>query len=179
MRRTRLRALATWATVGTFVALALILLGTPSEAAERTPDQILAEFDAVVIPKLDPDKRGDTQAMIEYLGKRRAAMGRRGALIRELFATAPDHPKLPSLFVERWKDQLMTTDGNKSIPGLLAELEEVMAKSKNETLKTDAAYYRTVLEVETGERDVETVLKTVEKFIKLAPKDERCAMLLG
>src|SRR5262245_8405302 len=93
MRSTRLRALAAWATGGTFMALALFLLGTPSEAVERTPDQILADYDAVVIPKLDPDKRGDTQAMVEYLGKRRAAMERRGALIRELFATAPEHPK--------------------------------------------------------------------------------------
>jgi len=177
MRRIRLRTLAALAIGGWVVAMAAT--GTPVQAADRPADQILADIDAVEIPKLDPSQRGETLAMIEYIGKRKAAMERRGELVRELFRTAPDHPKLPSLFVERWQDQLMMTEGNRPMPNLLAELQEVLAGTKNAKLKADAAFYRTILEVQTGEGDAEEVLKTVEKFIQIAPKDERGAMLLN
>jgi thiol-disulfide isomerase/thioredoxin len=180
MRRIRLRALAALAIGGWFVAIAATT--TPVRAADRPAGQILADIDAVVVPKLDtlpPDQRNDPLALTEFLSKRKAALAQRGKLIFELFHVAPDHPQLPELFSDRWQDQLRTASGPQAIPAITTELDEVFAQAKTPKLKADAAFYKTILDVQTGEGGVEEVLKSVEKFIKIAPQDERGAMLLN
>lgn len=152
--------------------------GTPARGADRPAEQILAEIEAVEIPKLDPDRRGETAAMTEYLTKRKAAMARRGDLILELLRGHPDHPSLPDLFTGRWRDQLGSSSSSLLDPKFIAELDEVMAKSRSDKLKADAAFYKTIVELQTGRGGPDEILKTVEKFIAIAPKDERGALLL-
>jgi len=147
-------------------------------AADRPADQILAFIDAVEIPKFDTSQRGNTAAMTEYLSKRREAMAQRGQLVLELFRGYPDHPKLPLLFSERWQELLRTSTTSLLDPNFTAELDEVMAKAKSPKLKADAAFFKTIVELQTGQGGPEAILKTVEKFIQLAPQDERGAMLL-
>jgi thiol-disulfide isomerase/thioredoxin len=176
MLRTRFWLLAAL-TIGGFFAIAAAVVPFV-RAAERPADQILADVTAVEMPKLDPAKRGDTAAMTEYLLKRKAALRRRGDLILELFQAYPDHPKLAPLFSERWQNILMTSDAPRD-PSLAAELDMVLAKGKESRLKADAAFYKTILEVQTGQGGPEEILKKVEAFIQLAPKDERGALLLN
>jgi thiol-disulfide isomerase/thioredoxin len=147
-------------------------------AADRAAEQILAEITAIQMPKLDPAKRGDTPAMTEYLLKRKAALQRRGELILELFHAYPDNPQLAPLFSERWQNILMASDSPPDAK-FAAELDEVLAKGKETRLKADAAFYKTILEVQTGQGGPEEILKKVETFIQLAPKDERGALLLN
>ena len=183
MRRTRPRAISTVAAVATLAIVgclsAIALTATPARAAERPADQILADIDAVKMPRLDPEQQGETLAMIEFINKRKAAVARRGELIRELFQAEPDHPRLPALFAERWQNQLRTSEGAMPLPKLAAELNEVLGRTKNPKLKADAAFYLTILEVQTGEGGPDQILGAVEKFIKVAPSDERGAMLLN
>src|SRR5262245_46723377 len=100
-----------------------LLVGVPSAAAaDRPAEKITAEIDAVEIPKLDPAKRGDTQAMTEYVLKRRAATARRGELILELFQGNPDHPRLVALFSDRWQNLLLVESDAATTPKFAAEL---------------------------------------------------------
>jgi thiol-disulfide isomerase/thioredoxin len=176
MTRTRFRLLVAVALTGCFAATAAIL--APVRGADRPAEEILHDIALVEIPKLDPAKRGDTPAMTEYLLKHKAALSRRGALILELFHGYPDHPKLASLFSDRWQNMLMASDSPPD-SRLAAELDEVLANGKESRLKADAAFYKTILEVQTGEGGPEEILTKVETFIQLAPKDERGAMLLN
>jgi thiol-disulfide isomerase/thioredoxin len=168
-----------------FVALMLGgLFGVPAaivplvRADDRPADRILDDIAGVEIPKLDPAKRGDTPAMTEYLLKRKAALRRRGELVLELFHAYPDNPKLAPLFSERWQNILVASESPPD-SRLAAELDEVLAKGKDTRLKADAAFYKTILEIQTGQGGPDEILKKVEVFIQLAPKDERGAMLLN
>jgi thiol-disulfide isomerase/thioredoxin len=178
MRRIRLRALAALAIGGWLTVSAAPGTQPQARAADRPAEQILAEIDAVEVPKSDPDQRGDTVAMTEFLAKRKAALAKRGTLIFELFHAHPEHPKLSPLFSARWQDQLMTSSGPQQLPRLGAELDEVLAQAKNPKLKADAAFFRTILQIQ-EQGTLDEVLKTIDKFIALAPKDERGAMLLN
>src|SRR4051794_7605606 len=102
MHRIRVRMLAALAIGGWLVVTATTR--TPVQAADRPAAQILTDIDAVSVPKLDTIDRGDPLAMTKFLNERKAALARRGELIFELFHTAPDHPRLPALFSERWQD---------------------------------------------------------------------------
>jgi thiol-disulfide isomerase/thioredoxin len=159
-----------------------LLIGIPKLAADeknaRSAERIIAEIDAVEMPRLDPEKRGDTQAMTEYLLKRKAALARRGELILELFRVAPDHPRLVALFSDRWQNMLLSASDTPTDPGFANELDQVVAKAKNDKLKADATFFKAILEVQTSPGGPEEILKTVEKFIAFAPRDERGAMLL-
>jgi thiol-disulfide isomerase/thioredoxin len=152
---------------------------TPAARADdRGAPQILAEIESIEVPKFDPSQRGDTQAMTEYLLKRKAALQRRGALTLELFRAAPDHPKLAGLFSERWQNMFMAASDGPLDPKLVAELADVMGKTKDPKLKAHAAFYKTILEVQSDAGGPEEILKKVETFVQLAPQDERGAMLL-
>jgi thiol-disulfide isomerase/thioredoxin len=172
----RLQAVTAPAIVGWLVITAAT--GTPVRGADRPAEQILADIDATAIPKLDPGQRGDTRAMTEYLLRRKAALARKGELILELFRGHPGNPKLPALFSERWQTVLMTASDSPPDPKFAAEIDEVLAKAKDDKLKADAAFYKTILEIQTGQGGPEDTLKTVEEFIRIAPKDERGALLL-
>jgi thiol-disulfide isomerase/thioredoxin len=180
MHRLRLPA----ATQG--LALALGLAGglvvpatATATAADRPAEEILAEIDAVDIPRLDPAKRGDTQAMTEYVLRRRAATARKGELILELFHAHPDHPRLVPLFSDRWQNILLVESDQAASPKFVAELDEVMARAKADRLKADAAFFKAILQIRNGEVGPDEILKTVERFLELAPKDPRGAMLLN
>jgi thiol-disulfide isomerase/thioredoxin len=176
MLKNRFRLLVALALGGLVAATAAML--PLVRAADRPADDILAEIAAVETPKLDPARKGDTAAMTEYLLKRKATLRRRGELILELFQGYPDHPKLAPLFSERWQKILMEPDSPPDAK-FAAELDQVMDRSKDGRLRADAAFYKTILEIQTGQGGPDDILKKVEIFIQLAPKDERGAMLLN
>jgi thiol-disulfide isomerase/thioredoxin len=177
MRTIRLRLLA--ALVVPIWLLASAAAVVLVRAADRPAEQILADIDAIETPRLDPGQRGQTDAMAEYLRKHKAALERRGALVLELFRGYPDHPRLPRLFSTRWEIILMTASDAPPGPEFKAELDEVLAKGKSDRLKADAAFFKTILEIQTGDGGPDEILKLVNSFIQLAPKDERGAMLLN
>jgi thiol-disulfide isomerase/thioredoxin len=172
MRRMGLGAVAALAVVGPLAA------GAVSRAADRPADQIAADIESVTIPKLDPALRGDTRAMTEYLSRRRAALARKGELMLELFRGYPDHPRLPAMFSERWQVALRTATDTPLDPRIRAEFDEVLAGAPEGKLKADAAFFKTILEIQSGHGGPEDTLGVAEKFLRIAPRDERGAPLL-
>jgi thiol-disulfide isomerase/thioredoxin len=176
MGRIGLRTL-TIVAVGGWLAAA-VASGTRAQAADRPAEQIVAEIEAIEVPKSDQGELGDTAAMTEFLAKRKAALEKRKVLMFELFQKNPEHDRLPALFSARWQDQLMNSAGPQQIRQLSTELDEVFAQAKNPKLKADAAFFRTIVQVQ-EQSSLDEVLKAVDKFIAIAPKDDRGAMLLN
>jgi thiol-disulfide isomerase/thioredoxin len=134
----------------------------------RSAEQVLAEIKAVAIPQ-----RIDNP---EALKVAREAWHHKSDLILKLFRMAPDHPELPALMHERW-----WRSGGRDKSEVIAECDEVLARSKDETLRSHARYWKAFRRAssagsEPHERD--GAKAAIEEFIRLAPKDERGARLL-
>jgi len=163
------------------VALALGVSSAPSPTAraadDRSADKILDELKAVEIPTLDPAKRSDREAVTEYLKKRQESSTRRSALIKELYQVDPDNVRLPELMRERWMS-LMNQSLGRPNPELRDEIDGVLARSKNEKLKGEAAYMDAVLAIRSRGGDPADTRKKIDEFARREPRDERGALLL-
>jgi thiol-disulfide isomerase/thioredoxin len=198
MRSLKLRSLALPALVGGVIVLVGWL--TAGRAADRPADQIIADLDANPIPRLDPGEKGNIAAMTAFMTKRRAALARRGELTFELLRGYPDHKRLPGLFAERWQNQLMQlSDSSRDVPSadaeggprkldeatarakaaMTAELDDVMSRAVDEKLRSETAFYRTVLEIQVSANGPDDALKAADEFVKIAPKDPQGALLLS
>ena len=160
------------------VVLACGLTVAPTaRAQDRKADQILKDLENVKMPQFDRAKVQDRAAITEFLQKRQEAMSKRAALIGELYKIDPENAKLAALLPERWQALL---SGNPADAAPLAkELKDVLAKAKDGKLKADAAFFRAVIEFRAAQQTPEALLKATDDFIKVAPKDERGAMLLN
>jgi thiol-disulfide isomerase/thioredoxin len=171
-------------------------------AGARPAQEILAELDTVPLPaQLPPELRKDRQAVAEFLSSYDQAHARRDVLIGELVKTDPDNDRLPELLGEMWwyrigkardkrsasvralskagadKKRLREETDLPWFEGLGAEMDAVIAATKNAKVKVDAQYWKAELAVEVKLRSVEA-LSDIEEFIRVAPRDERGAGLL-
>jgi thiol-disulfide isomerase/thioredoxin len=153
-----------------------LALAPSVRADDRTAEQILKEINAVEMPQFDPAQRENQEAINRYLTQRREAMNRRAELIGELYKKDPNHAELDRLMVERWQAMMMS--GPQKVRELQAEFDEIQNHSKNDSLKTTAAFWKAIIALRTGPGDPDTALKAAETFIKSAPKDERGSQLL-
>ena len=163
---------------GALLALcACLAMSAPAMAEDRPADKILADINAVEMPKV-PEDRTDRVAIQDYISKSQKAMEQKSALIGELFKAHPDAPELVKLMPERW--QIGMTPGPKS-DEINAEMDEVLAKSKNEALVTEAAFTRAFMVFRKAGRNAtaDQLTPVTEEFIKRAPKDPRGAMFLS
>jgi thiol-disulfide isomerase/thioredoxin len=111
---------------------------------------------------------------------------RRAELIGELYRADPENPRLVPLLPVRWRSfsgRLGGPDDNAGARDLTGELNEVLARSKNAELKTEAAYIKASIAGDPSDRigsakDDTAKAKAVDEFIAFAPKDERGAQLL-
>jgi thiol-disulfide isomerase/thioredoxin len=149
----------------------------PARAADRTAKEILAELDKVTIPQFDPKDEDNQKAIEAYLARREEVIEKRSALLRELVKIDPENERLPALLSEHWQNQ-MTLAGPLGARKLTAEIDEVLARTKNPKLKADGAYFKTVLALQSTARTAEAAVAAVEEFLRAAPKDERGPMLL-
>jgi len=148
----------------------------PAIAEDRPADKILADINAVEAPKI-PTDRTDTNA-IHYIVKRKQAMDKKAALIGELYKSHPGAAELAKLMPERWQASL--TGGPKADEAR-AEIDEVLATSKNEALVTEAAFFKSLLAFRKAgpNADGDQLMPIAEEFLKKAPKDPRGAMFLS
>jgi len=128
------------------------------------------------VPQFDPAQRNDRAAITRYLADRQAAMEKKAGLIGELYKSAPENPELVKLLPERW--QAVAAGGPAKLESIKAEVAEVKARTKNEALKTEAAFQEVRIAFATSRGDEKALTQASEDFIKLAPKDDRCAMVL-
>ncbi len=152
-----------------------------AHGADRTAQQVLKDIDAIKVPTVDSDKDSDKKekkgAATTAEIKAREAAQRRSKLILELYKVAPNHERVPALMEERW--QLIGTPEKTRYPEFVAELDKVFKETKDEHLKTEAAYLRATLKLNPVSSKKSPDPSGVEDFLKLAPKDPRAEMLLG
>jgi len=158
--------------------LGLVAASGLTSADDRTAEKILAEIKAVEMPKV-PANVQDAQAVQDYRLQARKAMEQKTALIGELYKVAPDNDELVQLLPERWQVKMMMAG-----PGAdeaKAEIEQVIAKSKNPKLVNEASFFQVVTVFRKAGRtpDVDKIAPVVEDFIKRYPKDDRAAMMLS
>ncbi len=156
---------------------ASLAISAPVMAEDRPADKILADIKAVEMPKV-PEDRNDRNAIQDYIQKRIKAMEQKTALIGELYKSHPDAPELVKLLPERW--QLGMSAGPKA-DEINAEIDDVLANSKNAALVTEAAFMKSVSAFQKAGRTAtaDTLMPVAEDFIKRAPKDPRGAMFLS
>ena len=162
--------------------LALALIGGLATAGlatadDRTPDKILADIKGVEMPKV-PANRSDQAAVQAYFVQAQKAMEKKAVLIGELYKVAPDRDELVKLMPQRWQSQMM-------MPGQAdaakAEIDEVIARSKNPKLVAEACFQNVVKVFREGGQspDPSKINSAVDAFIARFPKDDRGAMMLS
>jgi thiol-disulfide isomerase/thioredoxin len=188
-----------------WVALAVCAFSwEPGTAAAdgRPAQEILAELDTVPLPaQLPRELRKDRQAVAEFLSRYDEAHARRDVLIGELVKTDPDNDRLPELLGEMWQYRIGQARDKRNasvralskagadkkrlreetdlpwFEGLGAEMDAVIAATKNAKVKVEATYWKAELAAEVKLHSVDA-LPAIEEFLRVAPRDERGAGLL-
>ncbi len=172
--------LTTFSRRGAWLALGgwLAMSGGSASAADRPADKILAEIKAVEMPQLDPKDRSDRQAVQEFILRRQKVMEQKATLIGELYKAYPENPELVLLLPERWQSRMMP---GKMAEETKAEVEQVLAKGKNEKLVGEAAFLKVVFAFQKAGQtpNPDVLIPAVDEFTRRFPKDPRGAMMLS
>ena len=148
-----------------------------AKGADRKPEQILKDIDAIKSPAGDSDSNDKKAEASSADVKSREAAQKRAKLIAELYKVAPDHKRIPTLMVERWKT--LGTPEKTRYAEFVSELDKVFARTKDKHLKIEAAYLRASLKLTPASSKKQPDPSGVEDFLKVAPKDPRAQALLG
>lgn len=148
-----------------------------ARGADRKPEQILKDIDAIKAPAGDSDSNDKKAEASSADVKSREAAQKRAKLIAELYKVAPDHKRIPILMVERWKT--LGTPEKTRYADFVSELDKVFTHTKDKHLKIEAAYLRASLKLTPASSKKQPDPSGVEDFLKVAPKDPRAQALLG
>jgi thiol-disulfide isomerase/thioredoxin len=152
------------------------LAWTPVVRADNpAADKILDALKSVEMPRLDPAKRSDATTVREYLANYQKASAKRSELIGALYQIDPENEELAKLMGERWQSLMSQPNG---IDRAWSEIDAILASSKNEKLKLEAAFWKASLAFRMPQESPESRRKLIDAFIALAPKDARGAQLL-
>ncbi|MGH7177737.1 MAG: redoxin domain-containing protein, partial [Tepidisphaeraceae bacterium] len=138
----------------------------------RTPDQIIAEYEATTLPRHDPSRDGDDSYGAQFLDSLEAARRKRNDLAAELWQIAPEHPKALEMMNERWK----TIAGSGKSRLAVLEIDQALVQHPNDQLTAELKLSRaeTIFYGCTNKE----FLDAVEQFIAAAPTDKRGVTLL-
>jgi thiol-disulfide isomerase/thioredoxin len=155
-------------------------------AEDRSAGAILKQIEAITLPEADLSRVNDKAYLSDFMTRRSEIRVRRAELIAELYRTDPDNPRLVTLLPVRWRSlsgRMAGPDNNDGARDLTAELNQVLARSKSDKLKTEAAYINAWIASDPSDRmgaakDKNAKAKAVDEFIAFAPNDARGAELL-
>ena len=158
-------------------ALMAVCLVTCAEAlaGDRPAETILKDIESVALPKLDMAKRTDRAYINQYVKAYQEAMTKRSALILELYKADPNHSRIPTLMVERWRS---VNPGDPKFEDIITEIKEVAAQTKDPKFKLDATLTKAQIQLSMSRSGGKPDLSGVDEFVKMAPKDPRGADLL-
>jgi thiol-disulfide isomerase/thioredoxin len=170
---------------------AVILCGSlaaamPARGEGRSADAILKEIDAITLPKFDPSREEDKAYIRQFMKQRSEVRVRRAELIGELYRADPDNTRLVTLLPVRWRafsGRMAGPDENGGARDLTGELDEVLARSRSDELKKEAAFIKAWIAGDPfgrigSAKGYAAQARAVDEFIAFAPKDERGAELL-
>ena len=173
------------------VSAAVILCGSLAAtmaafAEDRSADAIIKEIDALTLPQPDLSRVEDKAYLRQFMKQRSEIRVRKAELIGALYRIDPDNPRLVVLLPVRWRwlsGWMAGPDDNAGARDLTGEQNEVLARSKSDELKKEAAYIKARnasdhLNRVGAAKDNIAKAKAVDEFIAFAPKDKRGAELL-
>jgi thiol-disulfide isomerase/thioredoxin len=167
-----LKSLRKWGLLslgGMLVAVTAVL------ADGRSAEAILQEYNAIAIPGADATKGKRPASDLETRTKREKAINRRSELALELYRAHPEHPQVAKLMAARWEHRL---DESRKLVDVKVEVDNILSKSKNADLLTEASFTKANLALLRNTRSPEASMPAVDDFIRRSPKDERGATLL-
>ena len=163
------RMFAAWIVCGTIAA---------ASAGDRPADEIIKEIEAIKAPSTDAilKAQGDErQKLIDaYRAAMTANMEKQSELTAELLKADPENAKLKQLLPQRW----MALFQNEKSKEALAEIDSVVAATKDESLKQEGAYTKAQILLYQDDVDADAAMAAVDAFEAMAPKDRRMGGLL-
>ncbi len=166
------------------------LIGTAASAsAERSAKDILADLDAIKAPSFDRSRQSEP-GYIQKIQAEFAKVGeQRDKLIVELIKADPDNERLikadpdnerlkglPGLLIEHWSRLRPIGPGEAQVN---QEIDTILARSKNEKIKTEAFFARAQIRLIKGLQAGKMDLSGIEEFLQRAPDDPRAPLLLN
>ena len=159
-------------------ALAATIFASAAHAQDadtREADAILADIEAVEMPKLDSEEAKNPDAVRKFYSDRQAATDRKGTLIEELYKAHPEHPKVAPLMAERWN--AISPIGAKA-EEVNKEVETILAHPATEALKTEAGFIKARNALYANRQDPKAAIPAIDAFAAMAPDDDRAIQLL-
>ncbi len=137
--------------------------------ADRSAEQILKAIDCLMMPAFDLKRMQDQAYLPEYQAKHLGTIEKRAELILELYKAAPDHERVPTLMVERWRrNPFIGPKAEAQFP----EIDAVLAHSKDRSLKLEGTYIKAEVNLFKARLGGSPDLSLIEDFLKLAPKED-------
>ena len=152
------------------------IIGLAPAAADRTPQEIVAAYDAVPSPASGREKLKDPKEIQAYRKAAVEASRARGALALELLNAAPDHERLPEMLIQRWVDTMMARD---TAAATTAEIDRAIPPFKAASRRKTARQMRAIATVQSHPDDPEAALPEIERFLTDFPGDPMSASLLN
>lgn len=135
-------------------------------SGERTPEQIMQEYQAAM-PKLDRERiNSDTAYRAEYMKLAQAAQKKQAELAREMLAKFPDHPNAIALMSNVWRMQARTDQ-----QGTMKEMDEYLATAKEGKSKDRVRFMKAVIVLQSNAENP-AKLAAVDQYIKDVPADK-------
>lgn len=142
----------------------------------RTPEQILAEFDGLVIPTA-PDGKFETEEFARFQEKRKLVVSRITDLGLELYGVDAKHERTGEVLARRW--QLMVSDADARKPDVvIRETSAIAAENKSDAVVAEAMYWNAIATGQQTKFEKGATLASVNRFIDRNPKDERGASMM-
>jgi thiol-disulfide isomerase/thioredoxin len=163
------------ATSQILVLCGTLLPGTALISADRSAEQILGEFDGLQVPAIEAARTGDQEYVRDITAKRAAVFKRQDDLALEIYKVAPRHRRIPNVMAKRWAHRTYPPDKNLEC---LKEIDEVLARDNNAELRIEGIYVKAVARLRLSRASRAPELSDAEEFMKLAPQDQRGAVLL-
>jgi len=153
--------------------LAVLVVALTAQPAARPPEEIVAELEGGIEEAPMPEHvRGQMKPGfregLEDLNKRKFA------LVLELYEAAPDHDKLVKLLPQRWQFT-GARDPWTVLRETASALEQPLLRQE---LRIEAAFYHAAAMGTTNRPDPGKAIPAIERFMEMAPGDNRAARLL-
>jgi thiol-disulfide isomerase/thioredoxin len=146
-----------------------------ASAADRSANDILADYDALKAPHLDSSKK-TAELVQEYRMAVAKIEKRKDDLAMELFRAHPEHPRVPALLRARWVNTMMD---RATAAATVNEIDQAMPLFKDKESSREASFMKVIATIRANPDTPEAALGAVDEFIRRDSKDQRCPVLLS
>ncbi len=169
-----------WHVVRVALLLAAAFFSATAAGQDRSPEEILAELHAAVLPAYNVNLDApNTKYREEYFKQKREVLLRRAELIGELHRVSPDHPAAADYLPERWETLFRWKEAWTEI---LDETQALLDASPDHPIARYAWYWRALSAMrrfsEPPDRDDAKIVQAVDDFISHCPGDSEGPYLL-